>query len=94
MTVGNEKFSIKLYHLLREKHENFVFSPFSISAVMPMVSAGAREETLKQIEKGLFFPPSHTLQAEYKNTIPAIRSTDDFTIEIANKVFVKKNFYT
>ena len=92
VTIGNEKFSIKLYHLLREKHENFVFSPFSISAVMPMVSAGAREETLKQIEKGLFFTPSSILQAEYKNIIPAIRSTQDFTIQTANKMFVQKDF--
>jgi len=55
-----------------------------------MLSTGARGETLKQIEKGLFFPRSHILQA--KNIIPAIRSTDDFTIKIANKVFVNKNF--
>ena len=89
---SNAKFSTKLYDLLREKNYNFVFSPFSISVVMAMLSAGAREETLKQIEKGFFFPPSHTLQAQYKNIIPAIRSTDDFTIEIANKVFVEKNF--
>ena len=90
---SNAKFSPKLYDLLRKKYQNLVFSPFSISTVMAMLSIGARGETLKQIEKGLFFPPSHTLQAEYKNTIPAIRSTDDFTIEIANKVFVKKDFF-
>ena len=91
---SNAKFSPKLYDLLRKKYQNLVFSPLSISAVMAMLSTGARGKTLKQIEKGLFIPPSHTLQADYKNTIPAIRSTDDFTIEIANKVFVKKNFYT
>ena len=56
---SNAKFSTKLYDLLREKNYNFVFSPFSISVVMAMLSAGAREETLKQIEKGLFFPPPH-----------------------------------
>jgi len=89
---SNDKFSTKLYDLLRRKYQNLVFSPFSISTVMAMLSAGARGETLHQINKGLFFPPSPTLQAEYKNIIPSIRSTEDFTIEIANKVFVKKNF--
>merc|ERR1719244_1751821 len=89
---SNDKFSTKLYNLLRRKYQNLVFSPFSISTVMAMLSAGAKGETLHQINKGLFFPPSPTLQAEYKNIIPAIRSTEDFTIEIANKVFVKKNF--
>merc|ERR1719153_1358315 len=89
---SNDKFSTKLYNLLRRKYQNLVFSPFSISTVMAMLSTGARGETLHQINKGLFFPPSPILQAEYKNIIPAIRSTEDFTIEIANKVFVKKNF--
>merc|ERR1719153_142675 len=89
---SNDKFSTKLYDLLRRKYQNLVFSPFSISSVMAMLSAGAKGETLHQINKGLFFPPSPTLQAEYKSIIPAIRSTEYFTIEIANKVFVKKNF--
>merc|ERR1719244_445726 len=89
---SNDKFSTKLYDLLRRQYQNLVFSPFSISTVMAMLSAGARGETLHQINKGFFFPPSPTLQAEYKSIIPSIRSTEDFTIEIANKVFVKKNF--
>jgi len=92
VSVSNDKFSTKLYDLLRRKHQNLVFSPFSISVVMAMLSAGARGETLNQIKKGLFFPPSPTLQAEYKNIIPAIRSTKNFTIETANKVFVNEGF--
>ena len=89
---SNERFSSNLFHLLRKKHQNLVFSPFSISTVMAMLSTGARGETLKQIEKVLFFPPSPNLQAEYKKIIPAIRSTKDFTIETANKVFANKDF--
>ena len=92
VTHSNDKFSTKLYDLLRKEYQNLVFSPFSISAVMAMLSTGARGQTLDQIKKGLFFPPSSTLQAEYRNIIPSIRSTEDFTIEIANKVFVNKNF--
>ena len=59
---------------------------------MAMLSAGAKGETLKQIKKSLFFPPSLTLQAEYKKILPSLRSTKDFTIDIANKLFVKKEF--
>ena len=92
VALGIDKFSTKLYHLLKKEHQNFVFSPFSISAVMSMLSAGARGETLKKIKKVLFFPSSTILQAQYKNIIPAIRSTQDFTIETANKVFVKNEF--
>ena len=32
------------------------------------------------------------LQAEYKNIIPAIGSTDDFTLEFADGLFLKRNF--
>jgi len=90
--LGNDKFSIDLYRLMKEEYENFVFSPFSISTVMAMLSAGARGETLKQIKEVLFFPPLPTLQAEYKNILPEIKSTGDFTVETANKLFAKKNF--
>jgi len=86
------KFSTKLFDLLRKKYQNLVFSPISIFYVIFMLGFGARGETLRQIEKVLLLPPSHTLQAEYKNIIPAIGSTDDFTLEMANKLFVKRNF--
>ena len=92
VSLSNDKFSTKLYDLLRRKHQNLVFSPFSLSVVMAMLSAGARGETLKKIKKVLFFPSSTILQAQYKNIIPAIRSTQDFTIETVNKVFVKNGF--
>ena len=91
-TLGNDKFSSDLYGLMKEEYENFVFSPFSISTVMAMLSAGARGETLKQIKEVLFFPPSPTLQTEYKNILPEIKSTGDFTVETANKLFAKKDF--
>ena len=92
VSLSNDKFSTKLYDLLRRKHQNLVFSPFSISVVMAMLSAGARGETLKQIKEVLFFPPSPTLQTEYKNILPEIKSTGDFTVETANKLFAKKDF--
>ena len=57
ISLSNDKFSTKLYNLLRKRHQNLVFSPFSISVVMVMLSTGARGETLKHIKKGLFFPP-------------------------------------
>merc|ERR1711942_361006 len=91
-TLGNDKFSSDLYCLMKEEYENFVFSPFSISTVMAMLSAGARGETLKQIKEVLFFPPSPTLQTEYKNILPEIKSTGDFTVATANKLFAKKDF--
>merc|ERR1719430_2760941 len=92
VSLSNDKFSTKLYNLLRQKHQNLVFSPFSLSVVMAMLDAGAKGKTQNQIKKGLFFPPSATLQAEYKIILPSITSTQDFTFETGNKVFINRGF--
>ena len=59
---------------------------------MAMLSTGASGETLQQINKVLSFPLPISLQAGYKDIIPALRSTEEFTLETANKVFVMKGF--
>eukprot|EP00091_Calanus_sinicus_P015572 TRINITY_DN3396_c0_g1_i1.p1 TRINITY_DN3396_c0_g1~~TRINITY_DN3396_c0_g1_i1.p1 ORF type:complete len:469 (-),score=154.10 TRINITY_DN3396_c0_g1_i1:132-1538(-) len=89
---SNEQFSVKLYDLLRKKEGNLIMSPFSVSGVMAMVSAGAGGNTLDQIRDGLSFPSSSSLQLGYQDAIPALRSTDNFTLEAANTVFAMKDF--
>jgi len=89
---SNDKFSLELYDLLKNKEGNLLMSPFSVSAVMAMVSAGAKGNTLTQIRKGLSFPTPSSLQLGYQDTLPALKSTDNFTLETANAVFVQKSF--
>jgi serine protease inhibitor len=83
---SNDQFSIKLCNLLKEKEGNLSMSPFSVSGVMAMVSAGAGGNTLDQIREGLSFPSSSSLQLGYQDAIPALRSTENFTLEAANTV--------
>jgi len=89
---SNDQFSKDLYDLLRKEEGNLIMSPFSVSGVMAMVSAGARGNTEEQIRSGLSFPPSESLQLGYKDAIPALRSTQNFTLEAANTVFAMKDF--
>merc|ERR1711970_197423 len=90
---SNDQFSKSFYDLLiKEEEGNLIMSPFSVSGVMAMVSAGARGKTLDQIMTGLSFPPPEKLQLGYKDTIPALRSTENFTLEAANTVFAMKDF--
>merc|ERR1712002_1241961 len=89
---SNDQFSQDLYDLLRKEEGNLIMSPFSVSGVMAMVSAGARGNTEEQIRSGLLFPPSESLQLGYKDAIPALRSTENFTLEAANMVFAMKDF--
>merc|ERR1712183_1145513 len=67
---SNDQFSKSFYDLvIKEEEGNLIMSPFSVSGVMAMVSAGARGKTLDQIMTGLSFPPPEKLQLGYKDTI-------------------------
>eukprot|EP00092_Neocalanus_flemingeri_P069751 GFUD01085537.1.p1 GENE.GFUD01085537.1~~GFUD01085537.1.p1 ORF type:complete len:468 (+),score=155.40 GFUD01085537.1:327-1730(+) len=92
VAASNEQFSSKLYDVLKGEEGNLIMSPFSVSGVMAMVSAGAGGNTLQQIQSGLSFPSPSSLQLGYQDTIPALRSTDNFTLEAANTVFAMKDF--
>ena len=50
---GNNAFAFDLYHALSEGEGNLFYSPFSISQALAMTSAGARGETLSQMEATL-----------------------------------------
>jgi len=55
LAAGNTAFALDLYRELREGATNLFFSPLSISMALGMVSAGARGETLAQMEAALHF---------------------------------------
>ncbi len=50
---GNNAFAFDLYRRLSSGEGNFFYSPFSISQALAMTSAGARGETLRQMEAAL-----------------------------------------
>ena len=50
---GNNAFALDLYRALSDGDGNLFYSPFSISQALAMTSAGARGETLRQMESTL-----------------------------------------
>ena len=52
---GNNAFAFDLYRALSDGEDNLFFSPFSISQALAMTSAGARGETLRQMEATLHY---------------------------------------
>jgi len=58
---GNTQFALELYGQLRSKEGNLFCSPFSISTALAMTSAGARGDTLAQMEKVLHLPDQKRL---------------------------------
>lgn len=55
LTRLNNAFGTDLYQTLRTDQENFVFSPYSISAAVAMTYAGARTATESQMASALHF---------------------------------------
>ena len=50
---GNNAFAFDLYRVLSDGEGNLFYSPFSISQALAMTSAGAKGETLRQMEATL-----------------------------------------
>jgi len=88
-----EQFSKSLYGVVKETEKsNILFSPFSVAAALAMLSEGARGETLDMMKKTMHLPEADSLRAGYKDSIPALRSNENFTLDTANTAFVMKDF--
>ncbi len=55
LVKGNNDFTFKLYSQLKGEQGNLFFSPYSISAALAMIYAGAASNTEKQMSEMLNF---------------------------------------
>ena len=87
------EFGKSLYGVIKETEEdNILFSPYSVAAVLAMLSEGARGETLDMMKNTMFLPETETVRAGYQDIIAALRTNEDFTLDTANTAFVMKDF--
>jgi serpin B len=63
ITKNNIPFALDLYGRLRGREGNLFLSPFSVSTVLAMTSAGARGKTLEEMTRVLHLPEQKTLHA-------------------------------
>ena len=88
-----EEFSKSLYGVIKETEQgNILFSPYSVAAGLAMLSEGARGETLEMMKNTMHLPEAESLRAGYRDSIPALRSNENFTLDTANTAFVMKDF--
>ena len=96
VSKANDDFTGRLYgHLVSETGDakNMVASPFSISAVVAMAYAGARQNTASQMKKSMAFPDKDKVLLEgYEDVLKVLKSNENFTLEAANKLFVQNNY--
>ncbi len=65
VAMANNAFATEVYHQIKTKSGNLVFSPYSLFMALSMTCAGARQDTETQITEVLHFPaePSQVHQA-------------------------------
>lgn len=99
---GNSEFAFDLYKVLGAQAGNVFLSPYSISTALAMTQAGARGDTLAQMNQALSFtlpdqalhPAFNALQlslnAREQNARDA--SKKDFTLKVTNALWGEKTY--
>jgi serpin B len=93
---GNTAFAVDLYHQLRSTGGNLFFSPYSLSAALGMVYAGAKEDTCQQMAQVLHFPSDrdqpHAAFAQLQAGLNSLQQTGDVTLGVANSLWVQEGY--
>uniref|UniRef100_A0A8C8UDI5 Serpin domain-containing protein n=1 Tax=Peromyscus maniculatus bairdii TaxID=230844 RepID=A0A8C8UDI5_PERMB len=93
----NTDFAFSLYRelVLKNPNKNILFSPFSISAALAILSLGASSNTLEEILEGLKFNLTETPEANIHRGFGHLLHTlsqpgDQINISIGSMMFVEK----
>lgn len=95
VAAGNTAFALDLYGKLRGRDGNLFVSPFSISAALAMTQAGARGETLAEMEKVLHLAGGDATHAAFGQLIEQLSASarkSDFQLAIANALWGQQGF--
>jgi serpin B len=95
VSQGINKFSFDLYKKLKDKNkeENLLYSPASISITLAMTYAGASGNTEKQMANVLNFTlPQHRIHLAYSKLIENLKSNKDYELNIANALWLQKDY--
>ncbi|MCL2829159.1 MAG: serpin family protein [Betaproteobacteria bacterium] len=93
---GINAFACDMYAQLSKQDGNLFFSPLSISYALAVTGAGARGETLAQMEQVLHAPlgkpQDHQAFADLMRRLNAAQSDERVRMEIANSLWPDKKF--
>ncbi len=94
--ASNNQFAFDLLQILPPGDENFVISPFSISAAMAMTYAGARGETKEQMARVMHFRNEnsgfHQQYGEYIAELDQMAG-DTIALNIANSLWAQEDYH-
>ncbi|MBK6647634.1 MAG: serpin family protein [Anaerolineales bacterium] len=97
---GNNAFGLDLYQSLRNRDENLILSPFSISLALAMTYSGARGETETQMADTLNFTGRERTHPAFNALDLALeaqgiildKEQEPMQLDIANAVFAEQTF--
>lgn len=94
---GNNEFAFDMYNLLKKDNSNLFFSPYSVSLIMAMVYAGAKDETSAQIAKTMRYGSLQDNLHETFNFLSqtlSSRTYDEktFSLKIVNDIWAQKDY--
>ncbi|XP_066157637.1 serine protease inhibitor 42Dd-like [Euwallacea fornicatus] len=85
------KFYVEI--LKNKSNQNFIFSPFSIEAILALTAAGAKNDTLLEFASALNLPAQETTEKALKNFFTLLKQkSHDYQLSSANKLFVNNDF--
>jgi serpin B len=93
--TASNHFGFDLYQKLRGQDGNLIFSPASAEIALAMTSAGARGETLAQMESVLHLRGMVGAPAAFGNLLAALNGRDGqegMTLHVANRLWGQENY--
>ena len=80
--------------LSQSQNDNFLVSPFSAETILALTLSGSKGETANELRKALHLPKNkNRVENDIKTLLPQFKSNNFYTLESANKVYLKKNFH-
>jgi len=95
VAAATEMFSRDLYRVMTSvsaEDDNLLLSPYSAAMVLAMATAGAHGITEQQMKTGLHISELRNVKSGWSQTIPSLRTNENFTLETANSAFVMENY--
>ncbi|KAK9874759.1 hypothetical protein WA026_005569 [Henosepilachna vigintioctopunctata] len=91
---GTVDFSSSLYReIVKHENGNVIASPLSVQIGLALIQLGASGETALELAKGLHLPNSpEKIKESFKDLLTKLRGNEFYTLNSANKVFVKDGY--
>ncbi|NJO88342.1 MAG: serpin family protein [Chloroflexia bacterium] len=89
-TQSVNSFSFKLLELVNDEQKNCFFSPFSVFGALSMTSAGAKKETLLEMQKVLEIEEDKNAPEQFKNLTDEFKSNREIELLTANSMWLHK----